>query len=589
MDHPGYYAYVQGECSPEQYANLSEDTKSRFYHLMYDSITLTGQFYRVGIERYFNQLDSRFPTYTRADRKNLRKGFIYFYNRQFIVQVTFKPIPFGKIRIETPNESVPSPPNSPSTRTVSVASSRSRAPSPPRITAKPIYVPIYKAPGEEIQADYFQLLPHQVRGNGGKFPHILVITDPFSRYVWAFPSQNRTAQNTFRVFQYALHRPGLSESFYNFIRQKVKRITVDGGSEFKEYFADHIRDLFPNADLYVADAKSKTHGRPTTTGPVEAAIRSVRRVLRDQEVAGDPAFLGNKQRGFTQALDSYNNTVQTHTHLGHSPAEVVQEIMGDTETSKIIAQSTEQKRQAKIQELNRQQRGFATTFDWKSSVQEERMRVPEPQRVEPTHPVEQELDSEPEEEESSSFSGGKFGYRLKISPKQFAKEVDLKVSLEAYTIVRKSRTKVDLREIGGSKELKDVLFSQLVLIKLPIEEGPSQIKRNFENIRDKTMFHAVTKHDATQPYQVTPQIRAAVGANPLPPHPNLPGPVIRPVPGAGFQQAFPEQRVFHDPVSLGAPTGSAPVLVRPPDDGEPTRRSSRVPKPNSKYYDYILA
>ena len=601
MNHPGYYAYVQGECSPQEYANLPEETKTKFYHLMYDSITTSGQFYRVGIERYFNQLNARFPTFHRYERRNLRRGFIYFYNRQLIVQLTFKPIPFGKIKISNPDVSKPSsPPISPDRQSVSTRSTRSRTTTRSNrsvaekntISNKPIYVPIYKAAGEELQADYFQLTPHQVRANGGKFAHLLVIVDPFSRFVWAFPSQNRTAQNTFKVFEMAMNRPGLAAKFYHFLRDKVKRITVDGGSEFKEYFADHIRDLFPNGDLYVADAKSKTHGRPTTTGPVEAAIRSVRRVLRDQEVSGEPAFFSQNQKGLSQALDSYNSTVQTHTHLGHSPIEVVHEIMGDTEKLKTISLVTENRRQKKIQELNQQQRGLKSAFDWNSQIPApqtfpERVRHSSPERMEVQHPVEQETQMESGEESEKevkfSVSGGRFGYRLKINPKQFAKEVDLKVSLEAYTITRKSPTKVDLREIGGKKEIKDVLFSQLVLIKLPIEDGPPQIKLNFEKIRDKSMFHAVTKRDATQPYTVTPRIMETVGAPPLPPNPNIPGPVVRPVQGAGFQLAFPEQRVFHDPV---APAAAAPISV--PDSGEPVRRSSRVPVRNSRYADFVM-
>eukprot|EP01033_Poteriospumella_lacustris_P012836 gene12836-9176_t len=245
--------------------------------------------------------------------------------------------------------------------------------------------------------------------------------------------------------------------------------------------------------------------------------------------------------------------------------------MGDTEKLKSISLATESRRQKKILELNQQQRGLKSAFDWNSQIPPpqtfpERVRHPSHERMEVQHPVEQEIESagESDKEEIKSTGSGRFGYRLKINPKQFAKEVDLKVSLEAYTITRKSITKVDLREIGGKKEIKDVLFSQLVLIKLPIEDGPPQIKLNFEKIRDKSMFHAVTKRDATQPYTVTPRIMETVGAPPLPPNPNIPGPVVKPVEGAGFQLAFPEQRVFHDPV---APAAAVPISV--PDSGEP--------------------
>ena len=49
--------------------------------------------------------------------------------------------------------------------------------------------------------------------------------------------------------------------------------------------------MFPNANVYVAPAKSKTFGRPTHKGPVEAAIRAIRKGMRDfQMVYETPIF-----------------------------------------------------------------------------------------------------------------------------------------------------------------------------------------------------------------------------------------------------------------------------------------------------------
>ena len=39
--------------------------------------------------------------------------------------------------------------------------------------------------------------------------------------------------------------------------------------------------IFPNSEFIVSLPKSQTLGRPTTTGPIEPAIRMLRKLLRD--------------------------------------------------------------------------------------------------------------------------------------------------------------------------------------------------------------------------------------------------------------------------------------------------------------------
>ena len=54
-------------------------------------------------------------------------------------------------------------------------------------------------------------------------------------------------------------------------------ITVDGGSEFKRAFPATMKSIFINSRVNVSPPKSQTYGRPTYTGPIEAAIRMARK------------------------------------------------------------------------------------------------------------------------------------------------------------------------------------------------------------------------------------------------------------------------------------------------------------------------
>ena len=79
----------------------------------------------------------------------------------------------------------------------------------------------------------------------------------------------------------AFSRPGISKHYFEKIRNEIGIITVDGGSEFKSAFPDSLRSIFPNSRVNVSPPKNQTFCRPTLTGPIEAAIRMVRKLLRD--------------------------------------------------------------------------------------------------------------------------------------------------------------------------------------------------------------------------------------------------------------------------------------------------------------------
>ena len=41
-----------------------------------------------------------------------------------------------------------------------------------------------------------------------------------------------------------------------------------------------MKSIFPNSKVNVSPPKSQTYGRPTYTGPIEAAIRMLRKLFR---------------------------------------------------------------------------------------------------------------------------------------------------------------------------------------------------------------------------------------------------------------------------------------------------------------------
>jgi len=529
--NPGYFCFVQGECTPETYAtHIPDEIKQLYSRVLYSHLNELREFYRVGIVRSYRQLQAALPIGTKLTNL-LKRGFLYFYNRQLIVQLSLPPKRFHLLapeKVEIEQTLIPHEQRG----NVTVI----RAPRKKQLllSSKPISIPLYRAPGEEIQVDTLRLTPAEIRENGG-YPYLVVATDPFSRYVWASNVKTLESKRVLKALQYAFSRPGEPEQFYNHVRDTVQRLVVDGGSEFKDTFAEHYRVLFPHAKLIVSDPKRTTHGRPTGTGPVEAAIRSLRRVLRDQEVGVHPSFLLNQQEGFSRALISYNHQEQINHQI---PTNVMKSFTQGSQGVAQLYQSMEQLRQDRIQLAQQQQVLFGGKY------------------------------SDPRQ----------YGYRLYLPPQPFQKEVQLRVSIEVYRITSHvNSTKVNLVEIDGDKEVKNVLWSQLVLIKLPIDNGPPQIKRNFLHLRDNTQFVPVRRDDGMQPFAVTPAILQAItgGVHPQVPagppqmDPNqVPGVIPPAIPyvAVGNQVHRPAPRNYWDPV--------LDAEVAPEE-----RRSRRVPRP----------
>ena len=87
----------------------------------------------------------------------------------------------------------------------------------------------------------------------------------------------------------------------------------------------------PNSEFIVSLPKSQTLGRPTTTRPIESAIRMLRKLLRDYGLSRQANILEEQgsetpqsQAGLTDIINSYND-MKRSVLRGLSPTEVALE------------------------------------------------------------------------------------------------------------------------------------------------------------------------------------------------------------------------------------------------------------------------
>ena len=88
-------------------------------------------------------------------------------------------------------------------------------------------------------------------------------------------------------------------------------ITVDGGSGFKRAFPATMKSIFPNSKVNVSPPKSQTYGRQTYTGPIQAAIRMLRKLFRDYGLGRSANIIEKKNKkaqvGISNILIASNN------------------------------------------------------------------------------------------------------------------------------------------------------------------------------------------------------------------------------------------------------------------------------------------
>jgi len=205
-----------------------------------------------------------------------------------------------------------------------------------QIIAKPfstssvhVTIPLQRSPAHEIQLDILYL-NQQFFNVNYHIRYLVVAVDIFSRFVWMYPviqlDVDKVANALFRAFS----RPGISKNYFEKIRNEIRIITVDGGSEFKSAFPESLVSIFPNSKVNVSPPKNQTYGRPTFTGPIEAAVRMIRKLLRDYGLS-ERANIMEKQKRKTQAGISNiifaNNNMPRSVLKGESPNAVAISIL----------------------------------------------------------------------------------------------------------------------------------------------------------------------------------------------------------------------------------------------------------------------
>jgi len=448
---PGYYSYVQGE---EEATKAQENLRANNSFLqnvcmrtMYRFLDTPDEYYHYGLNRFMNECHRQL---NEEQKRNVNPTLIYFYNRQLIIQMTSMPKVFP---------------------------------------SQEIHVPLDRSPNNEIQVDILALSEAQTIANFN-MPFLVVVVEPFSRYIWSYPTSRILSTYVRKAFFLALSRPGIGHDFYLHIREKVQRLVVDGGSEFKESFEGNFKQAFPNAVLIRSFAKSKSGGRPTNTGPVEAAIGTLRRVIRDHEIGVHPTFLQSRQSGLSSILHAYSTMPQTATLHSHSPEEVVESLLGKGSPSLI-------------------------------PLLDKHMQDHQQKQLDRKFEVMEKAGVDKDENVWSKDRNGPVAYRLFLPPNPFSKLVTLRVSLEAYVVETfhggQNHPYVDLISYGNGhageeKRLRKIHMKQLVLVKAPIVDGPPKIRNNLQ-IDIKALRVRHTPREVSLAFDISPDIRAAVGAN----------------------------------------------------------------------------
>lgn len=464
MSFPGYTSILHGEGNPEEMAARLDDNHG-FLRNICIRVLYSLPEYNVAFNRFFSRLrqrldevDNQHPP--RVPRRHLHEVATYFYNRQYIIQMMSVPTPFP---------------------------------------AANIYIPMSRNPAKQLMVDILAFTADQKTANRN-IPYLVSIVDPYTRFIWASPVKQLTASKVRQAFFRAFGRPGLSSEFYTYLRNKVTQVVVDGGGEFKSTFPKNLHHAFPNAALVTSQPKGKTMGRPTSTGPIEAAIGMIRHGLRKYEFTKGRDFLGNNETGLTQVLDMINSATSAPLHDAHqephfdTPAKLAQAMMNGNEAA-VAHVSALMKEDQTAQQVKR-----TTVLDRLTGNQ-------------PNNPF--WLATNPL---------GKYAYRLYIKPQPFSKLVTIKVSQELYVI-----KKQNVGEKGNQVELMNYLqfgqlhpnhldgvvgkianMQELVLVCAPVEYGPRQQQYAIENQIHALEWQEPVPREVNQAFAVPPEIRMAL-------------------------------------------------------------------------------
>ena len=425
---PGWYWYLEDEKDFRELPNaenflevclrvISEEFRMKGFHELFTTISriLRQPNNRISYEPYFK----------------------YIYNRHPFIQMISKPLSTASVHVT---------------------------------------IPLKRAPAHEIQLDILHLNQHFFNINY-HIRYLVVAVDIFSRFVWMYPvvqlEVDKVANALFRAFS----RPGISKHYFEKIRNDIRFITVDGGSEFKKAFPESLTSIFPNSQVNVSPPKNQKYGRPTLTGPIEASVRMIRKLLRDYGMS-ERANIMQKQKKKTQVGISNiifaNNNMERSVLKGESPNSVAISILdNDPKISNRLSQHMKKHRKKQLlKKINLQTQQF---------------------------PI---IRSNREQ----------FVYRLYLPQTQFPKEVDFRMSLKTYFITQYNSVKVIIRNCVDVNDEEETTWQSLALVKHPFEKVPrlAQLKK-FYNKEEKQNHVEMVPVNLIEPYEISNTIRDAVG------------------------------------------------------------------------------
>ena len=364
----------------------------------------------------------------------------YYYNRQIIIQLTQHPLSTSDVHVTIPLRR--------ETNT-----------------------------NANIQMDILQLNQHFYNINY-HVKYLVVAVDIFSRFVWVHPVQELKVDKVTNALLRAFSRPGVAKDYFDSIRDFVTVVDVDGGSEFKKDFPRSMKSIFPNSEFIVSLPKSQTLGRPTTTGPIESAIRMLRKLLRDYGLSRQANILEEQgsetpqsQAGLTDIINSYND-MKRSVLRGLSPTEVALERVKLGENAEGLVQHMRDIRKKQL-------------------LKRANMQTKEFPLIRTNHED--------------------YVYRLYLQQGQFPKEVDFRCSLETYYIEDYNSREVKLKNCE-SNEIRNTSWKQLVLVKKPMPNPPHKEKLiKFFKQTEKQNHVEMAPHNLMEPFEISNTIREAFG------------------------------------------------------------------------------
>ena len=363
----------------------------------------------------------------------------YFYNRQPFIQMTQKPF---------------------STRKVHVT------------------IPIQRKAQNEIQMDILQLNQHFFKINF-HVKYLIVAVEIYSRFVWVYPVKALDVNTVTNGLLRAFSRPGISHAYFEKLRTNLRTITVDGGSEFKNSFPTSMKQIFPNSVLTVAPPKSKTYGRPTLTGPIEASIRTLRKLLRDYGLRNQANILeknnNEAQAGLSQIIIASNDMPRKVLN-GNTPSMIAQSIIDTQPIENVENKMKEYRKKQFLKKVTLQTKEFPIILS------------------------NQEM----------------YVYRLYLPQKEFAKEVDFRVSLKTYFILQYTSKKVNICNCEDVNDTMQTTWQSLVLVKQPFHKSVvpyyEQLKK-FYNQEETENDVEMVPLDLMEPYEISNVIKDSMSGN----------------------------------------------------------------------------